>query len=152
MKLKITKLLLILCLVFSGSAMASQFKSRVGAGLQYGGLIGWQGSYNPGNNSIRFALGYAGFAYGYDRYIGDSYSLGLQAFGNQSVIGFGLNANYFPNTRHNPGWVFGVDVFTGYDTLEFTGEFLFDFFFNPGNIDIDAELEPGVLVSIGYQF
>lgn len=138
--------------VTASPAVSSHFKSSVGVGIQYGGLPGWKGSYHFGNNSIRMSYGYAGFAWGYDRFIGHQTAVGIQSFGNQFNIGYALNLNYYFNGTSDAGWVLGLDVYRGYDSDDFAVDFLTDIFLNPTDIDFDAELETGVLFSLGYQF
>lgn len=95
---------------------------------------------------------YAGFTWGYDRYLGSNNSLGLQAFGNQYKADTALSLNYFFSPHESSGWIIGLDLYRAYETEEFTFEFIKDVFLNPENIDIDAELGNGVSVSVGYQF
>ncbi len=157
-RLRVTKMLklrlavALLALTGSLPAIAGNFNNSVGFGSQYGGIIGWQGGYSFGNNNIHIGLGYVGIAYGYSRYIGENLSLGLQAFSNQYRIGSALNLNYYFDGVKQPGWMLGVELYRGFDTLEFTAEFVLELFFNPTDFDIDQDLENGLLVSFGYRF
>ena len=153
MNQKCVKAIVFLVFIYSSQAGAGSFANRVGAGIQFGGILGWQGSYTFGQNNLRAALGALGFTYGYDRYIGPRNSLGIQAFGNQFKVGYGLSLNHYFNGYRNPGWIVGLDGYVGFDTLDFTGEVFLDAFFSLGDIDeLDPSSERGVFISIGYQF
>ena len=148
-------LLLLFLTLAPASAQAVTFKNAVGAGIQYGGFAGWQGSLISGNNKFRLSVGVIGFTWGYDRYFGSNFSVGGQLFGNQWRVGAGLNANYHLNPKLEPGFVFGLDVYRGVDPRAAAAEAAFELFFSAfdfDEIDIDAEVENGVFVSVGYQF
>jgi len=131
---------------------AGEFQNSIGAGIQYGGIAGWQGSYVTGKNKLRLSYGFSGSAWGYDRYLTPNMSIGAQAFGNQYKTGGAVSINYKPATFQNKGWLVGLDVYRGYRTEEFAFEFLYDIFFSPDDIDIDLELKTGVSISFGYRF
>jgi len=150
---KFVKAIAFLVFVYSSQAGAGSFANRVGAGIQFGGILGWQGSYTFGQNNLRAALGALGFTYGYDRYIGASNSIGIQGFSNQSITGYGLSLNHYFNGYRNPGWIVGLDVYEAFNTLDLTGEVFFEAFFGLGDIDeFDIDSDTGVFISIGYQF
>jgi len=138
--------------LLSPMSTAGEFKSALGSGIQYGGIAGWQGSYVTGKNKLRFSLGYAGYNWGYDRYLSNKLSMGGQLFANQYVTGGAISINYKPDTFQNSGWVIGLDIYNGVDSLDLTTNFIGDFLFNPEDIDFDAENKRGVSISIGYNF
>jgi len=134
---------------------SAEFRNGLGAGLQYGGIVGWQSSLNSEYNKFRLSIGYAGITFGYDRYLGSKFSLGGQAFLNQLVIGAGLNLNYYFNSNNNSGWLLGLDAYRGYVSAEAGVELVanyFEYIFDTNESGIDAELNNRVALSIGYQF
>lgn len=153
---KFSVIVLILSLsLASATGQAAVFKNSVGAGIQYGGVFGWQGAFHFGRNRLRGALGLAGTAWGYDRFLGSHYSLGAQIFGNQFRVGGGLSFHYHLSQQLEPGFVFGLDVYRGSNTQDAVIEAVSDFFlggFFAEGLGIDAEVENGVFVSVGYQF
>lgn len=145
--------LIIVIFAYSSQAGAGSFANRVGAGIQYGGILGWQGSYTFGQNNLRASLGVIGFTYGYDRYIGPRNSLGIQAFGNQFKLGYGLSLNHYFNGYRKPGWIVGLDGYVGFDTLDFSSRVITEALFSFGDIEeLDIPSERGFFISIGYQF
>jgi len=148
----VTAILLLLC---SHQSYAAEFRNEFGAGIQYGGILGWQGSLNTENNKFRFSAGYTGFTLGYDRYLGSKFSLGGQAFINQYVIGAGLSLNYYFSSNSITGWLIGLDAYRGYVSGEAALELFVNFFeyaFDTNESGIDAELNNRIALSIGYQF
>ena len=145
-------ILLLACfLVVSAPAQADvKFQNGVGAGIQYGGLVGWQGALNVGDNRFKLGVGYTGFAWGYERYIGSHVSLGGQVFANQFFVGGALNANYYFNQKFKPGFVVGLDVFRAFNTQLAVAEIFIEALIL--DFGFDAELQNGVSVSFGYQF
>lgn len=144
--------LLLLC---THQSRAADFRNGFGAGVQYGGIVGWQGSFNSDNNKLRFSVGYAGITVGYDRYLGSKFSLGGQTFLNQYIVGAGMNLNYYFSSYSNSGWIIGLDVYRGYVTAEAGAALIvnyFEFVFNTDDTGLDAELDNRVILSIGYQF
>lgn len=155
MKKPIFMVAVFLLLSSSHQSYSAEFRNGLGAGLQYGGIVGWQGSLNTELNKFRFSAGYAGITFGYDRYLGSKYSLGGQAFLNQLVIGAGLNLNYYFSSNNNSGWLIGLDVYRGYVSAEAGSELIanyFEYVFDTNETGIDAELNNRVALSIGYQF
>lgn len=136
-------------------AQAAEFKSSVGVGLQFGGLVGWQGSLHYGQNKFRGSFGLAGTAWGYDRYFGSHYSVGAQIFGNQFRIGGGLSVNYYLSQQLEPGFVFGLDLYRGASTDAAVVEVFTDVVFAgllSSDSPFDAQIENGIFLSLGYQF
>ncbi len=142
---------LILLLIGSSPASANGLKHRLGVGIQYGGIVGYQSSINSGRNNFRVSVGLSGLTLGYERHVGSRMSLGLQTFANQSLTGYGVNVNYHWNAQTEPGWVFGLDVYQAYNSAEIAIDAYFDLLFDDA-IDFDAELKSGAFASVGYQF
>ena len=136
----------------SPQVLATSLKGSIGSGIQYGGILGLQGSLNFNYNKLKAALGYAGFTLGYDRFLASNTSLGIQAFSNQYITGYALSLNYYLNPHTRSGWLVGLDLYRAADTNEIALDFYTDLFFNPDDIDIDADVGNGVFVSVGYQF
>jgi len=145
----------LLLLLISRPSSALEFKHGIGVGIQYGGIVGWQGSLNSEHSKTRLSLGYAGFTLGHERYLGSNFSLGGQAFLNQYVIGIGLNLNYYFSTHSRKGWLIGLDANRGYVSSEAGLELIsnyFEYIFDTNDSGINAKLNNRALVSIGYQF
>lgn len=132
---------------------AGEFSNGVGSGIQYGGIVGWQGGYISGPNRTRISFGYAGFAIGYDRYFWHNTSIGLQVFANQYRIGSGLNVNYDVDGNPKKGLVVGLDLYSGYDSSEYLGEFYWEYIFDPEGLrELDTRSRRGAFISVGYHF
>jgi len=143
-------------LACSNSVLAAQFKQAIGTGIQFGGVIGWQGSYvNSNNGKFKMSYGYTGTAFGYEKFVSPNISIGGQVFGNQYVSGGALSANFYLSSGTTSGWLIGVDAYRGYDTGEQALDSIirfFEFAFDADIVDYDAKLKTGVFLSIGYQF
>ena len=59
---------------------------------------------------------------------------------------------YYLTSLTSSGWLIGLDLYRAFDTDEFAFNLYRDLFLNPDDIDIDAEIDNGVLISVGYQF
>ena len=138
------------------AAHAEGFINRVGGGIQYGGVIGWQGSYRFGLNAARISLAYFGATVGYERFFASNCSLSFQFFANQiRTTGLGLSYNYHLNSYNKRGWVLGLDVFSAVDTIESSFDLFSELIQNGGPVDpdnLDTERRTEVFISIGYQF
>ena len=143
---------MILYLIVSTQAHAASLKAGIGAGIQYGGIPGLQGSLDVSANKFRIGLGYAGFALGYDRFLSSNTSLGLQTFANQYIAGIGLSLNYYLNSQTSSGWLIGLDLYRAVDTAEFTLDFYEQLFLNSDDFELETDVDNGVLFSVGYQF
>lgn len=147
--------LVLFAFIVSPGANAGEYDFGVGAGIQYGALLGGQGSYLFGNNKVRFGLGYAGYALGYERFLSSKYSLGVQYFANQFFVGGALSLNYLVGASRTRGWVLGLDIYRGVDTVESAADIiggLFDFDNTFDDVRVDEDPENGVSISIGYHF
>ena len=152
--------ILLLFLSTTSSTQAGGFVNRIGAGTQYGGIAGWQGSYQFGANAARFSVGITGIALGYERFFGSNNSLVIQTFGNQFLIGgVGLSYNYHLNSHTQAGWVVGLDLYSAYGTDDLTHEFfsfalssVFSVFSDDELEEFDPDRSLGVLISVGYRF
>gem|GEM_PF-1567640 len=136
-------------------AKADGFDHGIGIGIQYGGTIGWQGSYTSNKNKLKFALGPRGLAIGADRFIAPKVSLGLQGFANTYKYGTAINANYHFGDNSQSGWIVGLDVFYAKDSIDAAIdllEFLFDFDRDPDDPIFDSKSKGGAFISIGYHF
>lgn len=138
--------------LISPQVQAASLKGSIGSGIQYGGILGLQGSINFNGNKLKTALGYAGFTLGYDRFLTSNTSLGIQAFNNQYITGYALSLNYYLNPHTRSGWLVGLDLYRAADTNEIALDFYTDLVFNPDDIDIDADVDNGIFISVGYQF
>jgi len=152
-------LVLFVTLAFSSHLKADGYSHGLGSGIQFGGVIGWQGAGIKGANKIRMGLGYTGIALGYDRFVLPKMSLGIQTFGNQYRIGYGFSVNYHIGTELTTGWILGLDLYRGIET----GEGLFDLITSMFELVIDTDEtfdelgiddgpEYGAFVSVGYLF
>ncbi len=141
MQRQIKKLIVIVLLLFSSTSYTTELKHPVGIGLQYGGVLGWQGSLSSGENSARLGLGVVGFTVGYDRIFSESFSVGVQVFGNYFNHGAGISMNYYLGVGRSSHWVLGLDVFRAKLHLE-------EIF---GEV-IPNQFETGAFVSLGYRF
>jgi hypothetical protein len=152
-KQSVMAIMLIYC---CNTGMAAEFKQSVGAGLQYGGVIGWQGALlNSNNSKFKLGFGYTGTSFGYERFILPNVSLGGQLFGNQYIAGGAISANYYLSSGTTKGWVFGIDFFRAYNSGEQALDSIiryFEFVFDTDLVDYDARLKNGISISIGYQF
>lgn len=152
-KQSVMAIMLIYC---CNTGMAAEFKQSVGAGLQYGGVIGWQGALlNSNNSKFKLGFGYTGTSFGYERFILPNVSLGGQLFGNQYIAGGAISANYYLSSGTTKGWVFGIDFFRAYNSGEQALDSIiryFEFVFDTDLVDYDAKLKNGISISIGYQF
>lgn len=109
LKVRVCLIALLILFVSTGSA-SSEFRSSAGFGIQFGGIIGWQGSVRSGDNNLRFAVGVPRLSVGYDRFIKNRYSIGLQGFILPVAGGVGVNINYYFSDVDLPGWMLGLDL------------------------------------------
>jgi len=146
---------LLLILSFSKSVNATSFVNGFGSGLQYGGIVGWQGGLLFGRNKIKFSIGYAGLAFGYDRFLSNQISIGYYGFGNHYLLGGAFNLNYHFGSDPSNGWNLGLDLYRGVDTIESSIDVLsglFDFDEDFDDIKVNEKPKTGVLISLGYYF
>jgi len=146
---------LLLVLLFSKNVNATTFVNGFGAGLQYGGIVGWQGGLLFGQNKVKFSIGYVGFAFGYDRILSKQISIGTYSFANHYLYGGAFNLNYHFSSDLTTGWNLGLDLYGGIDTIESTIDIfsgIFDFDDDFDDVMTDEKLKTGVLISVGYHF
>jgi hypothetical protein len=102
----------LVCLWFSNFCFSTEFDNAIGFGVQYGGLIGWQGSVSDENFHGRIAIGLVGLTVGGDVNINDYISLGATT-GSIAVASVNsLNINYYPSGKYTEGWRLCLDVGT----------------------------------------
>lgn len=97
-------------LLFLSVGNASGYRSSLGAGIQYGGVVGYQGSYTIHKTKLRLSLGYIGGVVGVEQLIGDHFGIGIQSglvIAGIGVLGF---ANYYFTSNKSPGWNIGVET------------------------------------------
>ena len=104
-------LILLVMYFASAAAAAAEFKSAVGFGTQFGGVLGWQGSAHSGNSKLHLSIGIFGASLGYNHSIKSNVSIGVQGFAIVFSEGAGLNANYYFTSTSTPGWMIGLDVY-----------------------------------------
>lgn len=106
-------------LMFTAAAegRASEYANAVGIGLQYGGLIGWQGSFSQDHLHGRFAVGLLGLSVGGDVDINNYASLGatLTTVGIASFQA--INLNFYPSGRYTSGFRIGLEAGSGQSHL-----------------------------------
>lgn len=117
-------------------AAEAEFNWGVGAGVQYGGVIGAQGVYGLPGTKLKLAIGLAGISAGVEQYLGERFSVGYQAFGIGLTTGWGFYANYYIPHKDENRWVVGVDYISSSDSV-FVTRFKSDDF---------------LLISAGYSF
>ncbi len=144
-------------LILSASTVsATEFKQTIGSGIQFGGVLGWQGSLiNSNGGAFKLSVGYTGTALGYERFLSPSLSLNGHVFANQYISGAALSANYYLSTGTKSGWVIGLDAYRGYNTGEQALDSIirfFEFAFDTDVADFDPKLKYGAFVSVGYRF
>ncbi|MFK7996637.1 MAG: hypothetical protein AB8B87_21045 [Granulosicoccus sp.] len=100
------------------TAQVLDFRSEVGAGFQYGGAFGYQGSLYTHSSSLNVGVGFIGSTLGYEFAATDKISVGAQIYligvpfsdftftGGRSVY-----ENYHFSSVSTAGWVLGIDVF-----------------------------------------
>lgn len=108
--------LVFILLIASSNAAAAEFKSAVGFGTQYAGIIGWQGSLHHNRHSLRLGVGLLGLGVMYEYASYEKLSIGLQAVTVAFAAGFGAYANYHFTSTTRPGWVLGIDYIDSYST------------------------------------
>lgn len=127
-------------LVSALACEAGESRSSVGIGLQYGGLVGWQGAQVSNRSISRLGVGVWGVTVGHDRFIADNLSFGVQIFGNLFLTGAGVNLNYYVGSREAGNLVIGIDVFRAQEPLD--------------SLDGSStkSFENNALISLGYMF
>lgn len=114
----------------------AEAKSSIGIGIQFGGTIGWQGYARSNNNNFRVAVGALGVSVGYDYFLNDRVSIGVQGFIIGLSWGRGISANYYFTRPEIPGWLVGLDAFSA----------------SSGFAGSTGESSNRILLSVGYKF
>lgn len=130
-----------LAVLFSVLALpceAGESRHSVGMGIQYGGIVGWQGAQVSEKSISRFSVGTWGVTVGHDRFVTKNIVLGAQVFANIFLTGVGLNINYYLGSKNSANFVVGVDVFRAYEPLN--------------GISGNRDLENNTFISFGYMF
>ena len=81
----------------------------IGAGIQYGGLVGMQGIYNIDSTNLKLVFGAIGIGAAVEQKITPHVSAGLQVFGTIVLSGRGIFLNYSFSEFNKKGLVIGVD-------------------------------------------
>lgn len=104
-------------LFFSGACFSVEFDNAVGFGIQYGGLLGWQGSASSDKLHGRIAIGLVGVAAGVDINVNEYVSLGATVGGIGFAAFKSINLNYYPEGKYTEGWRMGLDAGTADTTF-----------------------------------
>ena len=123
-------------ILFLSVGNANGYRSSLGAGIQYGGVVGYQGSYTIHQTKLRFSLGYIGGVIGLEQLIGDHFGIGIQS--GLVIAGFGTLAfaNYYFTSNKSSSWNIGVETCISCQAILSDG----------------ATLRGGVAISLGYTF
>lgn len=88
----------------------------LGAGLKYGGFIGYQANVSEEKHNLRAAVAFFGFSAGYDYKLLNNFSIGATA-GDYAVVVAAYRYHVFNVTYHSKGqftkgWNFSFDTGT----------------------------------------
>lgn len=122
------------------SASWAEFKSTVGLGLQFGGVIGWQGAVQSKHHKLYLSLGAPGLSAGYAFLPANKVSVGVNGFVTLLGGGQGLFLDFHFSGHQRSGWLVGVEIFQSSPA--------FDLSFN----DDDGSDEIRYSASLGYTF
>ena len=131
------KAILLTVLIGHSAQAKSELQWGAGLGLQYGGIIGAQGSYRIENTRLKLALGVIGLSGGVEYLITDKISIGYQAFAVGFSSGWGLYGNYYFPKEDGKSWVVGLDFIRNAQSTFITAT---------------SESENKFLISAGYNF
>ncbi|MFC1519184.1 MULTISPECIES: hypothetical protein [unclassified Shewanella] len=126
--------------------VASPSSFTVGAGYQYGGVLGARYHFQHDSHVFSAALGLVGGALGYQYFVDESqsHSFGL-SLGSEALTsedGFAvINYEYYPSGFAQSGWQFGVSA--GLRREDEGGSF--------GDHG-DTKTDPAAMISVGYKF
>ncbi len=107
-KIKFAILLVALC---SPAASWAEFKSSVGLGLQFGGVIGWQGALQSENHKLYLSVGAPGISIGYGFLPHNKVSVGVNSFATLLALGYGTFLNFHFRGHQRSGFLVGFDLF-----------------------------------------
>lgn len=102
----------LLSILFSGYCFSAEFDSSIGFGVQYGGILGWQGSVSEEKVHGRLSIGLIGAAVGADLDINNYASIGVTAGGVGIATFKAINLNYYVDGKYTEGWRIGLDAGT----------------------------------------
>ena len=92
----------------------SKFKTGLGVGLQFGGLIGGQIGYVVDDHKTYVSVGAGALGVGYNYALSNDFSVGanfsLLIPGMAIAAGASVNVNYHFGTAHQNGWMVGFDI------------------------------------------
>ncbi len=103
-------LIVTIFLMATQQSNAIEFNHSVGMGLQYAGIIGWQGALKQGKNKGKISLGILGFALGYERAVSNNWAIGGSVFGSLFITATSANINYYFSSINSAGWSAGLDL------------------------------------------
>lgn len=129
-------LLILLFLIFASPAR-SELSWSAGVGLQYGGFMGAQASYQLANTKLRASLGVVGVSAGLEQLLTENISIGYQSFAVGFTSGWGFFCNYYFPEKNNRRVIVGIDYLR-------RSEYAF--------ITSEGENNNSVLISFGYAF
>jgi len=105
--------LICLCIVSPSYADSESANRRwtvgLGAGIQYGGVLGVKGSLGLGKTHINIALGAVGISAGIEYSLANKWTIGAQTFSVLGVHGTGVFVNYLFSGQTVSSWLFGIE-------------------------------------------
>lgn len=131
------KAILLTVLIGHSAQAKSELQWGAGLGLQYGGIIGIQGSYQVDKTKLKLALGVIGLSGGIEQLLTERVSIGYQAFAVGFSSGWGVYGNYYFPKEDGNSWVVGLDFIRNAQSTFITAT---------------SESENKFLISAGYNF
>lgn len=83
--------------------------TSIGVGVQYGGIIGIQGTYKFNATKFRLAFGAIGAGASVEQKLTPRVTAGFQVFASGIVIGQGIFLNYHFSGFNKKGFTIGID-------------------------------------------
>ena len=93
------KVIALVCISLPAICSAAEFDNAMGVGVQYGGIIGWQGSVTEDKVHGRLAVGLAGIAVGGDLSLNNNVTVGVTAGAIAIATFTSFNVNYYAGGR-----------------------------------------------------
>ncbi len=137
MKNLLCKIVLLIFLIEHSAQARGELQLGAGLGLQYGGIIGIQGSYQVDKTKLKLALGVIGLSGGIEQLLTERVSIGYQAFAVGFSSGWGVYGNYYFPKEDGNSWVVGLDFIRNAQSTFITAT---------------SESENKFLISAGYNF